>query len=632
MQRTWLALPSRFAKRLFGASNGGPHGFRSNWDRMQNVRQISLDLDEIAALLEFSGASKFKVNAYRRAAQVVNALGDELGVLVEQNRLREFEGIGAALSRQIEELWNSGSSELLARLRGEQPEGATELMQVQGLSPKRVRALHAALGIRSVEELCAACAAERVRTVKGFGAKTEARLAAAAKRWLERDTVPSDPMLLARALELAELLRMRLLGVAEEVHLVGDLRRGEETVREIEFVVVGDAERALRHVSSLRQVLRIDRSDLTAALSPGVRLKLHAVESASLGNALVFATGNAAHVNAVLERARERHVAIDRVENTTCATSEVGARSSFAGAAHAPASAAAPRAIGAATCVGQCFSSEAALYRVLGCNFVPAELRAGRSELEDATSDDFADLIDFADIQGMVHCHTTYSDGRNSVIEMARAAHILGMKYITITDHSPSAHYARGVSVDRLKAQWDEIAAAQEQIPIRILRGIESDILADGSLDFPDSILERFEVVIASIHARYRMDGAAMTARLSRALSLPIFKIWGHGLGRILNHRNPIECDVPALLDVLEKAPGAIEINADPHRLDLAPAWLPAARARGIPFVISADAHSVKGFGVLRYGITMARRGGVRRTEVLNTFGAEEFVSKVRPT
>lgn len=214
---------------------------------------------------------------------------------------------------------------------------------------------------------------------------------------------------------------------------------------------------------------------------------------------------------------------------------------------------------------------------------------------------------------------------------MARAAHELGMKYITITDHSPSAHYARGVALDRLEAQWDEIAAAQEEVPIRILRGTESDILSDGSLDFPDSVLERFDVIIASIHARHRMDAHVMTARVARALSLPVFKIWGHALGRILNHRPPIECDVPRLLDELRASRGAVEINADPHRLDLPPAWIPAARERGIPFVISVDAHSTRGFGVLRYGVSMARRGGVRRKEVLNALPADAFASRVRP-
>jgi DNA polymerase (family 10) len=179
--------------------------------------------------------------------------------------------------------------------------------------------------------------------------------------------------------------------------------------------------------------------------------------------------------------------------------------------------------------------------------------------------------------------------------------------------------------------QWDEISAVQETVAVRILRGTESDILADGCLDYPDAVLEQFDIVIASIHARYRMDRATMTNRVLRALSLPVFKVWGHPLGRILNHREPIDCDVPLILDALAGSQGAIEINADPHRLDLPPLWISQARSRGIPFLVSVDAHSTRGLSVLRYGVTMARRGGVRKGEVLNAYDAATFTERVRP-
>jgi DNA polymerase (family 10) len=277
------------------------------------------------------------------------------------------------------------------------------------------------------------------------------------------------------------------------------------------------------------------------------------------------------------------------------------------------------------------FASEGELYAAIGVPFVPPELRNGQDELDRAERGGFADLLEIRDLTGAVHCHTDYSDGKSSVLEMAAAAHARGLAYITITDHSPSAHYAGGVSLDRLERQWDEIAAAQERVPIRILRGTESDILADGQLDYPDAVLERFDVIIASIHARHRLDRSALTERLVRALSLPVFKIWGHALGRILEHRPPIDCDVPRVLDALARSRGAVELNADPHRLDLPPAWIPAARQRGIPFVISADAHSTRGLDAARYGVTMARRGGVLKSEVLNTLGPDEFARRVRP-
>lgn len=574
---------------------------------MQNVTQVSLALEEMALLLAFKGEPKFKVNAYEQAAQIVNTVGGELATLVEQNRLRELQGIGATLAAQIEELWNTGASGLLNRLRSESPEGTSELVRVEGLTPRRIRALHAELGIRSVEELRAACLAGRVRGVPGFGQKTEERLLAAAERWLKRGEAPPAGVLLAEAQKIAHVLEHELLKVMPEVHVAGALRRGEETVRELELVVRGSRDTALRHLSGVRHVLRVELDAGIAHLSGGLLLKVHAAEE-NLGTALLFATGNDAHVEALRSRAVERGFALARD-----------------GAAASPSEAADAR------LAARGFETEAALYGALGLSLVPAELRAGGGELEQAAREDFSDLLGLADLQGMVHCHTTYSDGKNTIAEMALAAHALGMQYITITDHSPSAHYAQGVTLDRLKQQWDAIAAAQEQVPIRILRGTESDILADGKLDFPDAVLEQFDVVIASIHARHRMDARAMTERLVRALSLPIFKIWGHALGRILNHRDPIDCDVPAVLDALAQSRGAIELNADPHRLDLPPSWIPAARARGIPFVVSVDAHSTAGLQVMRYGVTMARRGGLRKREVLNTQSAEAFAALVRP-
>jgi DNA polymerase (family 10) len=558
---------------------------------VQDARQIVLALEEISALLDYSGASRFKVIAYARAAEIVNSLGSELGPLVEQRRLEDLDGIGSTLSRQIDELWNLGTSELLTKLRSELPEGVGELMQVRGLTPKRIRALSDALGIRSAQQLRDACRSGLVRAIKGFGEKTEARLLVACQRWLDRDKVISEPMLLTDALELSALVQKRLLEVTERAEPVGALRRGEETMRELEFVVLGDVARALTHLTSLRQVLRVDLEKGVAYLTHGFLLTLHGASPENLGNALFLATGNAAHVNAIAARAADQSVALGDIE----------------------------------------FGDEASLYASVGLSFVPPELRAGTSELAEATQHDFGELVELSDVQGMVHCHTTWSDGKNSVAEMALAAHELGMKYITITDHSPSAFYARGVALDRLKEQWDEIAAVQETVPIRILRGTESDILADGSLDFPDAILEQFDVLIASIHSRHKMDRAAMTERILRALTLPWYKIWGHALGRILNHRDPIDCDVPAILDALAGARGAIELNADPHRLDLPPAFIPLARERNIPFVISVDAHSTKGLGVLRYGVTMARRGGLSKREVLNTESEEKFAALVRP-
>ena len=276
--------------------------------------------------------------------------------------------------------------------------------------------------------------------------------------------------------------------------------------------------------------------------------------------------------------------------------------------------------------------SEEAIYSRLGLPFIPPELREDSGEIEAAIAGEvFDDLVTAGDLKGLVHCHTVYSDGQHTVEQMARAADALGMQYMTITDHSPSAAYAGGLTIDRLRAQWEEIARVQESVSVRLLRGTESDILADGSLDYPDAILEQLDVVIASIHRRHKMDANQMTERLKRTMGLPCFKIWGHALGRLIHSRPPVECRVEEVLDVAAASRAAVEINGDPRRLDLAPQWLRAARQRGLSFVVSTDAHSMAELVNIRYGVAMARRGWVRRGEVLNTRSATEFARSVAP-
>jgi DNA polymerase (family 10) len=243
-----------------------------------------------------------------------------------------------------------------------------------------------------------------------------------------------------------------------------------------------------------------------------------------------------------------------------------------------------------------------------------------------------ADLVEEGDIAGLVHCHTVYSDGADTVEAMVRAAKAMGKRYITITDHSPTAHYAGGLALDRLKRQWEEIARVQEKVKgITILRGTESDILQDGRLDYPDAVLAQLDVVIASIHNRHRMDADQMTRRLVAAMRNPFFKVWGHGLGRYVLSRPPIECRVEEVLDAAAGSRVAVEVNGDPRRLDLEPRWQREARRRGLRFVISTDAHSTRALGNVRWGVAMARRGWVRKGEVLNTLPVEQFRRAVRP-
>jgi len=277
-------------------------------------------------------------------------------------------------------------------------------------------------------------------------------------------------------------------------------------------------------------------------------------------------------------------------------------------------------------------ASEEALYALLGLPFIPPELREDEGEIEAALAGTLPhDLVRVEDVRGFVHCHTRWSDGRATLEEMALAAEALGMEYLTVTDHSPSAHYAGGLTVDRLKQQWDEIARVQERVSLRLLRGTESDITEDGALDFPDDVLEQLDVIVASVHSRFKMDEEEMTRRLVRAMRLPVFKIWGHARGRLLLEREPFACRMEEVLDALAASRGAVEVNGDPKRLELEPRFLRMARERGIPVVLSVDAHSTAALGFLRYAAATARRGWVRRGEVLNALGADAFARAVRP-
>jgi DNA polymerase (family 10) len=563
--------------------------------RVNDSLEIARALEEIAVLAALSGENAFKVRAYERGARVVADLGERLLPTLEAGELTSIEGIGETLARQVAELVGTGRSSYLERLRAQHPPGAVALARIPGLTIRRIRALHDGLGIESVDELREACLAQRVRTLKGLGPKTEARLLAA----IDEAARPAAPkrMLLLDARALAERTGKLLVsgGVASQVLAAGAVRRCEETIAQIELVVVtSDSEAVWQRVLRMPWVTKLDRASGIASTTQGVALALRFASADSAGHTLLTATGPVRHVQALHERATAR-----------------GSSLSVLAGANLDA------------CAG-----ERAIYAALDIPYVPPEVRGSRDDLDPRG---YADLLASEHITGMVHCHTLYSDGRDDIEAMARAAEARGMQFITITDHSPSAHYAGGVTLDRLHAQWDEIARVQEKVKVRILRGTESDITAEGALDYPDDVLERFDVIIASIHVRHRMDRAQMTERLVRALSTPIFKIWGHALGRILLSREPFECDMPVVLDALARSRGAIELNADPHRLDLPPEWIPHARERGIPFVVSVDAHSTDGLGVYELGVQMARRGGLRRQEVLNTLGADEFTAKVKP-
>jgi len=555
---------------------------------------IAAALQEIAQLMELRGGQyRFKARAYNAGARSLQAVGD-LDRLVREDQLTTLPRIGSALASQIKQLYLTGESSVLNELRKEFPSGIVQLSTVPGLSLTKIKQLHEELGISSVADLKAAAEAGQLRNLKGFGAKTEQRLLEQIDKSKEK---PRERLHLHHALSTAERVveYMRTNRGLIEISFAGSLRRSVETVGTIEIVASSKKPEALiehfRRLPLIISSVESEDNNCVAQLADGAVVSFTVATPDEFAARLFARTGSQAHVDKVTARVATRKSSGKRL----------------------------PR-------------SEEELYERAGMQYVPPELREDQGEVEAALGKKLPDdLLTLDDIKGMVHCHTTYSDGKHTLEQMVRAAEAMGMKYITITDHSPTAFYAGGLKAEDLYRQWDEIDELQSNVKIKILRGTESDILADGGLDYPDRILEQLDCIVASVHARYKMDSRKMTERIVTAMRQPVFKVWGHALGRLIQRRPPFECDIERILDVIAESKAAIEINGDPYRLDLEPRWVREARKRKIKFVISVDAHSMGALNNLKFGVAMARRGWVRKSEVLNTLPPASFMKAVRP-
>jgi len=564
---------------------------------------VARALREIASLMQVEGANPFKVRAYERGARALEGMPEDLGTLVREGRLTSVPGIGSALAATITELFQTGRSPQLDRLREKLPPGVIELGQV--LSVSKIGALHRALGISSLADLEAAARAGRLRDVKGFGVKTEQKILADIEALHTRGT----ETLLHEATREGEALlaHLRASPAVARAEVAGALRRRRETIDRLVAVAAaekGKTEDALDHAARYPAsvtVLERDAARIVMRLPDGLNAEVHVPPPPRFATAWHRLTGSEGHLAKLAVVAEARGLQMDEDGLT-----RGGRRVSL--------------------------KDEADIYRELELPFIEPELREDEGEVEAAVTGTLpTDLLRVEDVQGLVHCHTHYSDGKNSVEEMARGADALGMKYMTITDHSPTAFYANGLPLDRLKRQWEDIAKAQEKVKVRLLRGTESDILADGSLDYPDEVLGQLDVIVASVHNRHKMDADQMTRRIVAAMRRPQFKIWGHALGRYVLTRPPFAVHMEKILDAVAESRAAIEINGDPHRLDMEPRWVRMARTRSIPFVISTDAHSVNALRNVRWGVDMARRGWLTKAEVLNTRGVDEFRQAVRP-
>ena len=572
------------------------------------AREVAGILREISQLLQLKGENAFKVRAYDSAADVFETLPPDPGApgglnqRVQEGTLSELSGVGKAIDQKVTELVQSGKLEYLESLRKEFPHGALDLVQIPGLGPRKAVVLIRELDVTSLDDLEKAAREGRVRGLKGFGEKTEqlilegipkvrARLGARRPLW---ETRPLAEQLLERVRAAPGVVR---------AEIAGSVRRYAETNGDIDIVAAGGPPEpvmeAFVNAPGISEILARGGTKCSVRLRDGLQADLRVVTEAQFATALHHFTGSKQHHVKLRGIARRKGLSI----------SEYGlARLDGSGSLQP--------------------GSEEELYRILGLPLVPPELREDLGELELAEKEALPDLVSLSDIRGFVHCHSTWSDGKASIEQMVRAAQALGAAVITITDHTSAAHYANGLNLDRLKAQWDEIAQVQERIPeVRILLGSEVDILEDGALDWPDAILEKLDVVICSVHQRFRLDEPRQTERIRRALTHPLCSIWGHPTGRYLGEREPMPARWEELIEVAAERGVTIECNGTPHRLDFSADLLKLARKHGAKVCLSVDAHSTSELKNLHYAVGTARRGWTEKSRVVNARAAGAFLS-----
>jgi DNA polymerase (family X) len=564
-------------------------------DDLPTNREVADRLRLIGDLLELDGAVRHRVLAYRRAAARIRTTTTSVAEMAMSGRAVELPDIGATLQAKIVELVETGDIAALAKLRDRVPPGLAEVARLEGIGPKRATALWKELGVASVDDVAAALADGRVRDVPGFGATTEARLAAELARHAAAEADEDERVPLGRALpvaeEIARDLREAVPGALVEV--AGSLRRGSESVHDIDLVAGSDRPADLQdalaaHPAVERELSRGDAS-ASVATHAGVRLELAVGPPESFGNLLQHATGSAAHNIRLRELAVRQGLSVSQHG----ILGPDGRRATHA--------------------------DEEGVYAALGLHLVPPELREDRGEIEAARRGPLPRLVERGDLLGDLHCHTRWSDGTRTVAQMAEAARARGFAYLAISDHSQSLAMAGGLDAERVRRQWEEIEAVNERWDdIRVLRATEMDILADGRLDFEDELLAEFDWVTASVHSGFGQDAARYTSRVLGAIASPFVDVIGHPTGRMLGRRGHAPLDLPQIVEAAAESGTYLEVNAQPQRLDLDADMARRALAGGARVTIGSDAHSEGAFDFVRFGLLVARRAGARPEDVGN--------------
>lgn len=555
--------------------------------------QIAELLRKIARYLSLEGASTYRVLAYERAADTVASFPTSVARLALEGNLRSLPGIGESIEHAISEYVLEGRSPVLEEFERKYPPSVLELLELPGLGPRKAFMLWRELGVSSIESLREACIEGRVASIPGMGQRTQERLLAAINA---RENRPSRTLLgLVEPLCQTLLTRLRLLPVTREAEVAGSVRRRRSTVKDIDLVV-GSSEpgRVMDAFVTFPEVAAVEErgpTKLVAVSHMGVGIDLRVVDPKSFGNLLQHATGSAEHNVALRALAQRRGFSV----------SEYGIEDTSTGGK-------------------VCFPDERAVYEFLGLPWIPPELREDQGEIEAALSGTLPSLIEESDLLGDLHVHSEWSDGKASILEMAHAAQAHGLQYICICDHSRSLGVARGLDIDRLLRQREEIARVNSILAgMTVLSGCEVDVLADGTLDFPDEVLASLDFVVASIHSSLNQTRDQIMRRLVAAMKNPHVDAIGHPTGRLLLRRPAYDVDVDELIKTASATGTALEVNASFERLDLPAHLIRRAISMGVRLVIDSDAHSPEGFDVLRYGVGEARRGWVEPSHVLNT-------------
>ena len=558
--------------------------------------------NQVADLLDIEGGNRFRIRAYRRAAQNIGNLSRNVAHMVEEEEdLTQLTGIGEDLADKIREIVETGKLTQLEELKEEVPQGLLQTLNVAGLGPKRVKKLHEQLGIKNLEDLKDAAESGKIKELEGFGEQTQSKILEDISRIGERD----QRTLLYVAEQIVKPL-LEYLDSAETVTrsvVAGSYRRRKETVGDIDILIVcEDQEQAMEHFIAYEdadEVLAHGEEKSSVVLKSGLQVDVRAVAAESYGAALHYFTGSQAHNIAIRARGMQRDLKINEygIFRTVEEEGRVGGK------------------------------TESEVYESVDLTYIPPELREDRGEMEAAESGSLPDLISQEDIKGDLQSHTTESDGQNSLEEMAAAAEKRGLEYLAITDHSKKVTVANGLDEDRLADQIDKIDELNKDLEgIRVLKSSEVDILRDGSLDLPSSILDRLDVCVIAVHSQFNLSEEDQTDRIIKAMAHPNTHILAHPTGRLINEREPYDVDVERLVRAAREKGCIMELNASPHRLDLADNYCKMAKEMGVKIAISTDAHSTDELNWMKYGVWQARRGWLEPDDVVNTKNLDDFL------